>query len=121
MKKFKIFGSLLTLVIVGIILFTSISAHADNVRNKRYREALDKSEDTYERELRNDLTDMGFKNVGINITKSFDENKNITYKVVIHHHSFEYASQDRIEEIKDLMYDKAFAYVDGNINAEISY
>ena len=64
---------------------------------------------------------MGFKNVGINITKSFDENKNITYKVVIHHHSFEYASQDRIEEIKDLMYDKAFAYLDGNINVEISY
>lgn len=121
MKKFKIFGSLLTLVIAGIILFTSISAHADNVRNKRYREALDKSEDTYERELRNDLTDMGFKNVGINITKSFDENKNITYKVVIHHHSFEYASKDRIEEINDLMYDKAFSYLDGNVNTEISY
>ena len=51
MKKFKIFGSLITIIIAGIILFASISAHADNVRNRRYREALDKSEDTYEKEI----------------------------------------------------------------------
>jgi len=121
MKNFKIFGTLLTLVIVGIILFTSLSAHAGNVRNKRFREELDKSEDAYERELRTELTNMGFKNAGINITKSFDECKNITYKVEIHHHSFEYASSDRIAEINNLMYDKAFDYLDGSVDARISY
>ena len=121
MKKFKIFGSLITIIIAGIILFASISAHADNVRNRRYREALDKSEDTYEKEIREGLSDMGFKNAGINITKSFDESKNITYKVVVHHHSFEYASADRLREIDNLLYDSANAYLDGSINAEISY
>ena len=89
MKKFKIIGSLLTILIAALILFASISAHADNIRNRRYRENLENSEDAYEREIRESLSDMGFRNAGINITKSFDENKNITYKVVVHHHSFE--------------------------------
>ena len=101
MKLIKIFAFLLSLSIATFILTLSLVSHAQDKRNRDYREMVEASEDSYEREVRNTLNELGFKNAGINLTKSYDENKDISYRILINHHSFEYATPEKMAYLED--------------------
>ena len=62
-----------------------------------------------------------FKNAGINLTKTFDGDEVDEYKLVVNHHSFEYASADKLKKFEDTMaYGEGF-YLDGDVRIEFSY
>ena len=121
MKRYKIIAAVFTFIIAFFILGGSVITHAEGKRNRLYREMIEQSEDVYEKEVRNTLNDMGFKNAGVNLTKFYDENKDITYRVVVNHHSFEYASDEKIRMIENSLYEIADGCLEGSIETEISY
>ena len=119
--KTKIISGIVSLVMVATILSIALVAHAEDKRQDEYRRMLAENEEHYEVAIRRFLADEGFKNAGINLTKTFDEKDEMTYKLVINHHSFEYASEDKLEEFAVLFSDPDEFYLDSDVRVEFSY
>lgn len=119
--KFKLFLGVVALVLFTGVLSIALVAHAEDRKTKEYYDMLAQNEDTYINHVRRFLDDNGFKNAGINLTKTFDGDEVDEYKLVINHHSFEYASADKLEKFEDTMaYGEGF-YLDGDVRIEFSY
>ena len=108
-------------VVLTVILTASIKTYANDRRGREYRESVKRNEAEYVRDIRKYLDDNGFKNAGINLTKEYDEERNVTYILLVNHHSFEYTSDDKIESMEDRFLANACEYLDGGLKTEFSF
>lgn len=119
--KVKLFAGMVAAFIFTGILSVALVAHAEEVKTREYYDMLSQNEDAYVNSVRRFLSDNGFKNAGINLTKTFDGDKVEEYKLVINHHSFEYASEEKLEDFEETFaYGDGF-YLDGDVRIEFSY
>ena len=119
-KLQKIIASVF-IILIACVLGFSVKSYAEDLKGKEYRKAVKEKENEYVHEVRVSLEEYGFKNAGVNLTKFYDENKDITYRVVVNHHSFEYASNEKINEIEDMMYEMADEYLEGNLETSFTF
>lgn len=110
-----------TVIIFAAICSIALVARADDKKSKEYRMQIESNEKTYVREVKNFLSENGFANAGVNLTKTTDENMNISYKLVLNHHSFMYAKAEKTAMIEDLLSDSECFYLDGPVRVEFSY
>ena len=120
-KTAKTLFIIISAITVIMVLSMSVKAYANDKKSREYKEAIAKQENCYVREIRNSLDEFGFKNAGINLTKEYDENRNVTYNLSINHHSFEYASEDKLNEMEDIIYINADKYLTGNVEANFTF
>lgn len=119
--KIKLFAGMVAALIFTGILSVALVAHAEEIKTKAYYEMLSQNEETYVNSVRRYLADNGFKNAGINLTKTFDGDVVDEYKLVINHHSFEYASADKLDLMEETFaYGDGF-YLDGDVRIEFSF
>ena len=119
--RIKLFIILSTAIVVTVILSVSVKAYANDKKGKEYRAAIERNEAEYVKDIREYLNDYGFKNAGVNLTKEYDQNRNVTYKLVVNHHSFEYASAAKIHNMENCFYEKADEYLKGNLETEFTF
>ncbi|MBO4347389.1 MAG: hypothetical protein J5840_07100 [Lachnospiraceae bacterium] len=119
--KIKLFAALISLLIISLVFGVSVKSYAKDKRSREYRESVEQCEEEYTRAIRDALNDYGFKNAGISLTKTFDEKRNISYKLVINHHSFEYADESKLNRIEDILYETSEEYLNGNLQTCFSY
>ena len=119
--KIKILLTVSAILVITIVLSISIRAYADEKKGREYKESVSANENVYEKEVRDFLNDYGFKNAGVNLTKQYDEERNVTYSLMINHHSFEYASTEKIDEIEDRMYEMADYYLKANLETSFTF
>lgn len=92
---------IISIVLIMIIAFCitetviSQSNYTDKVREKYYREM----ENTYVKEIRELLTEEGYENSGITMTRVTDENGCRTYTVTIHHDRINMLSKTEKDEL----------------------
>ena len=120
-KTAKTLFIIISAITVIMVLSMSVKAYANDKKSREYKEAVAKQENCYVREIRNSLDEFGFKNAGINLTKEYDENRNVTYNLSINHYSFEYASEDKLNEMEDIIYINADKYLNGNVEANFTF
>jgi len=116
--RIKSFLSIIFAALIIIVLLFSIKAYANDHKTKEYRETISENEDEYVHNVRIYLNDMGFKNAGINLTKSFDEDRNVTYSLIVNHHSFEYANADKLAKMENDLYFGSKDLLTGNIETK---
>ena len=119
--RIKLFTIIAAVIVISVILSVSVKAYANDKKGREYREAAERSEAEYVKDVREYLNDYGFKNAGVNLTKEYDENRNVTYKLVVNHHSFEFASDAKIHNMENCFYEKADEYLCGNLKTEFSF
>ena len=119
--KIKFLLSISAVLVIATVLSFSIKAYANDKKGREYRESVSANENIYEKEVRDCLNDYGFKNAGINLTKQYDEERNVTYSLMVNHHSFEYASNEKIDEIEDRMYEMADEYLKANLETSFTF
>ena len=119
--KIKLFTIIAAVIVISVVLSVSVKAYANDKKGREYREAVERSEAEYIKDVREYLNDYGFKNAGVNLTKEYDENRNVTYKLVVNHHSFEFASDAKIHNMENCFYEKADEYLCGNLKTEFSF
>lgn len=119
--KIKILLFISAVFVTTLVLSFSLRAYANDKKGREYRESVCAKENVYEKEVRDCLNDYGFKNAGINLTKQYDEERNVTYSLMINHHSFEYASNEKIDEIEDRMYEMADEYLEANLETSFTF
>ena len=120
-NKIKAIIITVSLIAAAFVLSISVKSYANDRRGREYREATERREAEYERDVRNYLENCGFKNAGINLTKEFDENRNVTYKLVINHHSLEYACDEKLSDMEVEFYIKAEEYLGESVKTEFSF
>ena len=119
--KIKLFTIIAAVIVISVVLSVSVKAYANDKKGREYREAVERSEAEYVKDVREYLNDYGFKNAGVNLTKEYDENRNVTYKLVVNHHSLKYASEAKIRNMENCFYEKADEYLCGNLETEFSF
>ena len=119
--RIKFFIILTAVIVVAVILSVSVKAYANDKKGKEYRAAIERNEAEYVKDIREYLNDYGFKNAGVNLTKEYDQNRNVTYKLVVNHHSFEYASASKMHNMENCFYEKADEYLKGNLETEFTF
>lgn len=114
---------IITAAVLVFVAICSISlvAKAEDKKSKEYRMQIESNEKTYVKEVKNYLSENGFANAGVNLTKTTDENMNLSYKLVLNHHSFMYAKAEKTAMIEDLLSDSECFYLDGPVSVEFSY
>lgn len=120
-RKIKVLFIISSIIIVTVALSFSAKAYANDKKGREYKAAVASMENQYEKEIRDFLGDYGFKNAGVNLTKQYDEDRNVTYLLMVNHHSFEYASNEKINEIEDMMYEMADEYLEGNLETSFTF
>lgn len=121
MKMTKLLFAGFSVLVVVCILSISIKSYAEDKKGKEYHEAMVRHENEYVHEIRESLNDYGFKNAGINLTKEYDENRTVTYKLVINHHSLEYAENAKLNKMESEFENLANEYLTGSLNAEFTF
>lgn len=119
-KLQKIIASVF-IILIACVLGFSVKSYAEDLKGKEYRKAVKEKENEYVHEVRVSLEEYGFKNAGVNLTKSYDEDRNVTYELVINHHSFEYADYAKLCKIENELYEEADHYLEGDLRTEFSY
>jgi hypothetical protein len=119
--KIKILLLVSAVFVITLVLSFSLRAYANDKKGREYREAIERSEAEYVKDIREYLNDYGFKNAGVNLTKEYDEDRNVTYRLVVNHHSFEYASASKIHNMENCFYEKADEYLKGSLETEFSF
>lgn len=119
--RIKLFTIIAAVIVISVVLSVSVKAYANDKKGREYREAIERSEAEYVKDVREYLNDYGFKNAGVNLTKEYDKDRNVTYKLVVNHHSFEYASDSKIRNMENCFYEKADEYLKGNLETEFSF
>lgn len=119
--KIKLFIILAAVIVSAVVLGVSVKAYANDKKGREYREAVERNEDEYVRDIREYLNDYGFKNAGVNLTKEYDKDRNVTYRLVVNHHSFEYASSSKLHGMENRFYEIADEYLAGNLETEFSF
>lgn len=119
--KEKIIAGFVTFIVAAAILSYALVAHAADKKQDEYYRMLAENEEHYEVAVRRYLSDCGFKNAGINLTKSFDENDEMTYKLVVNHHLFEYASDEKLRDFEENFSNPNEFYLDGAVSVEFSF
>ena len=119
--RIKLLTIIAAVIIISVVLSVSVKAYANDKKGREYREAVERSEAEYVKDVREYLNDYGFKNAGVNLTKEYDKDRNVTYKLVVNHHSFEYASDAKIHNMENCFYEKADEYLCGNLKTEFSF
>ncbi|MCR4648005.1 MAG: hypothetical protein K5776_02915 [Lachnospiraceae bacterium] len=120
-NKHKLFISIIFAAAIALVLGFSAKAYADNLQAKEYKKALEEREDDFVREVRAYMNECGFENAGINLTKMYDENRKITYNLVINHYLFEYADDDKMNDMENKLYETADDILQNEIEAGFSY
>ncbi|MCR5848696.1 MAG: hypothetical protein K6G75_11350 [Lachnospiraceae bacterium] len=119
--KIKLFTGIVFIFFIALVLSFSIRSYAVDKRNREYREAECERENEFVKEVRKNLDECGFKNAGVNLTKMYNEDREVTYKLVANHHSFEYASDDKLDSIEDMFYETGEEYLLGNMETELTF
>lgn len=120
-NKHKLFISIIFAAAIALVLGFSAKAYANNLQAREYKKALEEREDEFVREVRSYMNECGFDNAGINLTKMYDEDRKITYNLVINHYLFEYADDDKMNEMEKRLYEEADNILENNIVAGFSY
>lgn len=119
-KRNVITGILMAAVFFAVLAFAA-RAYADNKHGREYREMMETHETEYKRYIKTYLREKGFPNAGVNLMRFYDVNEGISYKMVVNHYSFEYATAEKLAEMTDEMeYFDNFP-LDGEISVEFSY
>ena len=119
--KIKLFTIIAAVIVISVVLSVSVKAYANDKKGREYREAIERSEAEYVKDVRENLNDYGFKNAGVNLTKEYDKDRNVTYRLVVNHHSFEYASASKLNCMENIFYEKADEYLAGDLETEFSF
>lgn len=119
-KRKVITGILMAVVFFGVLSF-AVKAYANNKQSREYKEMIETQELNYKRHVKSYLREKGFPNAGVNLMRLYDVNEGISYKMVVNHYSFEYATEEKLAGMTDEMeYFEDFP-LDGNISVEFSY
>lgn len=110
-----------TVIVFATICSIALVARADDRKSKEYRMQIEQNEKEYIKEVKSYLSENGFSNTGVNLTKTVDENMNISYKLVLNHHSFMYAKPEKTAMMEDLFSNSECFYLDGPVRVEFSY
>ncbi len=85
-----------------ILVFTMMTMSVNATESKRLQhidEYYEQMEDAYVRELREELTDSGYRNAGITMTKVFFEDGKREYTVKLHHKRMERLDEQEKQEL----------------------
>ena len=103
-------GLLTVLLIVGAFFLFSLTVKG---LERNDREALNEYfeilEDEYVSSAREYLNEKGYVNSGVMLNHTTDENGMRTYTLSVHNSRFEYASDEKIEEIKEALEGLSFS------------
>jgi hypothetical protein len=108
-KDYLYLGILTILLIVGAFIIFSITVKGlernDSEALNDYFRVL---EDEYVSSARAYLNEEGYVNSGVMLNHTTDENGMRTYTLSIHNSRFEYASEEKIDEIKEMLESLSF-------------
>ena len=109
-KEYMYLGLLTALLIAGAFFLFSLTVKGlernDSEALNEYFEIL---EDEYVSSARDYLNEKGYVNSGVMLNHTTDENGMRTYTLSIHNSRFEYASDEKIEEIKTALEELSFS------------
>ncbi len=102
------------LVTIGLIIFTfaamTMSVNATESKRLPHRdEYYEAMEDSYVKVLREELTESGYRNAGITMTKIFYEDGVREYTVKLHHKKMERLSEQEKQDLLVKLSDIGFA------------
>ncbi len=108
-KEYMYLGLLTVLLIAGAFFLFSLTVKGlernDSDALNEYFEIL---EDEYVSSAREYLNEKGYVNSGVMLNHTTDENGMRTYTLSVHNSRFEYASDEKMEEIKVALEDLSF-------------
>ncbi len=108
-KDYLYLGILTILLIAGAFIIFSITVKGlernDSEALNDYFRVL---EDEYVSSARAYLNEEGYVNSGVMLNHTTDENGMRTYTLSIHNSRFEYASEEKIDEIKEMLESLSF-------------
>ncbi len=109
-------------VVLFMVIISSVSlvAKAGDKKSEEYQQMLAEHETMYVRNVKNYLSENGFKNAGINLTKTVEDTE-VSYKVIINHHSFMYSKEEKMDMMEDMFSDSDLFYLDGPVIVEFSF
>ena len=105
--RFYIMAGLLVLFIFSMMTIT-VNA-TDDKRLQHVDSYYEEIEDDYIKLLRDELTNKGYRNAGITMTKIFYENGEREYTVKLHHKRMDNLSKTEREELLEHLSEVAFA------------
>jgi hypothetical protein len=109
-KEYMYLGLLTVLLIAGAFFLFSLTVKGlernDSEALNEYFEIL---EDEYVSSAREYLNEKGYVNSGVMLNHTTDENGMRTYTLSVHNSRFEYASDEKIEEIKEALEGLSFS------------
>lgn len=94
--------TLLLILIFALLVGRKVYGQNLEEAEKLQREAV---ESTYIAEIKELLTDKGFSNCGVNMTKATNKVGNWEYTVTVYHHSFEWMDNDDKANLENRMED----------------
>lgn len=112
--RFYIVAAVLILVIFSMVTMT-VNA-TENKRLQHQNGYYEQIEQEYVQNLRNTLTDKGFRNAGITMTKVFLEDGSREYTVKLHHRRMDNLSLIEKNELLNELSGIAFEAVECSIN-----
>ena len=109
MRAYRFYIFTIGLVILTFIMMTmSVNATASK-RLQHKDEYYEQMEDSYVRELRQELTDSGYRNAGITMTKVFYEDGAREYTVKLHHKRMERLNEKERQDLLENLAQIEFA------------
>ena len=89
MRAYRFYMITIGLMIMAFMMMTLSVNATQSKRLQHENEYYEELEDSYVKELREELADRGFRNAGITMTKIFYEDGSREYTVKIHHKRME--------------------------------
>ena len=96
-----------TVVGISILVFVILiggKVYAQSVEAAE-REQRELMESRYISVLKEELTDRGYANSGVNMTKQTDENGEWEYTVTVYHRSFAWMNNNKQQELENMLED----------------
>lgn len=99
MRAYRFYIITIGLIILSFTMMTMTVNATTNRRLQRIDENYKQMEETYVRELREELTESGYRNAGITMTKVFYEDGAREYTVKLHHKRMERLDEQEREDL----------------------
>ena len=109
-KEYMYLGLLTVLLIAGAFFIFSLTVKGiERNESEALNEYFKVLEDEYVSSAREYLNEKGYVNSGVMLNHTTDENGMRTYTLSVHNSRFEYASDEKIEEIKEALEGLSFS------------
>lgn len=109
MRAYRFYIITIGLVIMAFTMMTMSVNATESKRLQHKDEYYEKVEDDYVQELREELTDNGYRNAGITMTKVFYEDGAREYTVKLHHKRLDRLTKQEQQDLLTKLSEISFA------------